>query len=80
MSWSLADAQGARPRRSALAYITFAEGIPILYYGTEAKLTGAVAGDANRAVLSQERDLSGLRDTETYLNIKKINWCGLQRF
>ncbi len=37
-----------------------------------------MADDANRAVLSQERDLNGLRDTETYLYIKKINWCGLQ--
>ncbi len=37
-----------------------------------------MAGDANRAVLSQERDLSGLRDTDTYMYIKKINWCGLQ--
>ena len=62
--------------RSALAFITLAEGIPIVYYGTEVHLTGRVAYDGNRGVLSQERDMGAtMRDMDgAYLYIKKLNW------
>ena len=62
--------------RSALAFITLAEGIPIVYYGTEAHLTGRVDHDGNRGVLSQERDMGAtMRDMDgVYLYIKKLNW------
>ena len=62
--------------RSALAFITLAEGIPIVYYGTEVPLAGRVAYDGNRAVLSQAVDLGAtMRNMAgAYLYIKKLNW------
>lgn len=66
----------AHLRSSALAFITFAEGIPIVYYGTEGRLKGKTEKDANRPVLSQALDLGTLRASLTYRYIKKINWCG----
>ncbi|KAK9845225.1 hypothetical protein WJX81_000502 [Elliptochloris bilobata] len=61
---------------SALAFIMLAEGIPIVYYGTEARLEGKAEYDGNRQVLSQTRDLNEVaKDSNgVYLYIKKLNW------
>ena len=45
-------------------------------YGTEARLTGTPDGDANRKVLSQERDLGRLPNDGMYVYMRAINWCG----
>ena len=61
-----------------MAFITLAQGIPIVYYGTEVRLAGKAENDANRAVLSQAVDLGDtMRNMDgAYLYIKKLNWRG----